>query len=44
MILTFYGYINESRGISNFIKKISTIKLLMKLLRNKKFIFRENKR
>lgn len=25
MIFTFYEYINESRGISNFIKKISTI-------------------
>lgn len=25
MILTYYEYINESRGISNFIKKLSTI-------------------
>jgi hypothetical protein len=25
MILSYYGYINESNGISNFIKKLSTI-------------------
>jgi hypothetical protein len=25
MILTYYGYINESRGVSEFIKKLSTI-------------------
>ena len=25
MMLTYYEYINENRGISNFIKKLSTI-------------------